>query len=157
MILRVAAALAICLAASAGPLHAHPLHTSVTIVHAIAGSDSVVLSVRVFEDDFTRASNVFGRSRGLAGSRARAAYVAHTLVLNSARGERIALRPCGEKRMNDMLWLCFAGQGAISGGSISNRLMFDTFRDQINVVRTLSPRRRESMLFAQGDPPRRVN
>ncbi len=76
--------------------------------------------------------------------------------LTDRRGIPLLLSPCGERRVNEMLWLCFQGKGEILGGSLTNRLMFETFDDQVNIVQAALSRRKTSFLFTKKDAARRV-
>lgn len=146
----------IALVALAPTARAHPLHTSMTVMHYDARSRSVVLSVRVFEDDFTRSAAQFGRAGGVSGSRARQAYVKEMVRIVDGAGKGVVLTPCGERRVGDMLWLCFQGRGQLAGGTVASRLLFETFNDQVNIVQAVGPARRANILFTRGDRGKRI-
>jgi hypothetical protein len=65
---------------------------------------------------------------------------------------------CGGKRVGDLMWLCFRGRmsSSASGSSVSSKLLFDKYRDQINIVQATYDGRRTSMLFTDGEGEKRL-
>lgn len=140
---------------------AHPLHTSLAeLVHEPA-TRTVRVSLRVFVDDFTTAT--VAHSRWLAsrkppravpaGQSPYVTYALAALTINDARGKRVALASCGGRRSGDLMWLCFRGAAprGLAGFKVSSRVLFDLYRDQINMVQTMHGGRKASFLFTRGD------
>lgn len=140
-------------------LAAHPLHTSMTEVVSNR-SGTIELSLRVFADDFTRAAAEHWRRHGRtgAGNAPLADYAAHSLAIADQSGQPIATAFCGIRTAGDMLWICLRTQAPRrdSGFQIVNRVLFEVFDDQINVVRAKHDGRTISLLFTPGDLPATV-
>jgi hypothetical protein len=138
---------------------AHPLHTSLTELTFDPRSGVVSLSLRVFVDDFTAAANEWSRrSKGPEGNAALAGYSLATFLLDDAAGKRVSLTPCGGKRVGDLMWLCFRGRmsSPLKGATVSSNILFDKYRDQINIVQTPYGGTKTNLLFTPGTPPKRL-
>lgn len=138
---------------------AHPLHTSLAEVVYDATTGAVQLSLRVFVDDYTRASIAFQQKHPSVTPASAAktqsplvAYALASLVLSDSRGRRVSFASCGGKRVGDLMWLCFRGQSAPGGGlHVMSQVLFDNFKDQINIVQASSGDRRVNLLFTPGE------
>jgi hypothetical protein len=138
---------------------AHPLHTSLAELSFDPRSGIVSLSLRVFVDDFTAASNEWSRrSNRPGGGAALAGYSLATFLLNDASGRRVAMTPCGGKRVGDLMWLCFHGRltSQLKGATVSSNIMFEKYRDQINIVQASYEGRKTNLLFTPGDGPKKI-
>lgn len=120
----------------ARPAFAHPLHTSLAQVSVTDGTVNV--SLRVFADDYTAASH----ARLID-------YAIANFIVRDSRGNAIKLTSCGDKRVGDLMWLCFRGSGVIA--TIESRVMFDKFKDQINIVQSSMNGRTRNLLFTPGE------
>lgn len=151
-----AAALLACGAAT--PALAHPLHTTITQV-AFRG-DSLRAIIRVFADDFGRAVHGLGAgdpAPTAVSDSAAAAYVRSRFTITGAGGRLVTLRWCGMERREGAYLMCVAGAaGRMAGTSVHSRLHWELYADQVNIVQATSGRRRETLLFLRGDPPRRL-
>lgn len=136
---------------------AHPLHTSLAELAYDTGTGAVQLSLRVFVDDFSRAAIAFQKKHGGVKSASAGpaqspliGYAIASFVLTDARGRRVAFTSCGGKRVGDLMWLCFKGQ---SSGPLRvvSEVLFDTYRDQINIVRASSAGKTTNLLFTPGE------
>lgn len=142
--------------ASPAAAGAHPLHTSLAELSYDSRSGRLAVSLRVFVDDFTTAS---ARRRQILASRGGSSrqsplvdYALESLGIADASGRRIALQPCGGRRVGDLMWLCFSG--IAPRGSrlrVTNRVLFDLYRDQINIVKAVADGRTTNLLFVPGD------
>jgi hypothetical protein len=138
---------------------AHPLHTSLAELSFDSHSGIVSVSLRVFVDDFTAASNEWSRrSKGPDGGAALAGYSLATLRLRDASGRLVAMTPCGGKRVGDLMWLCFRGRmtSQLEGATVSSSILFEKYRDQINIVQASYEGRRTNLLFTSGDGPKKI-
>jgi hypothetical protein len=145
---------------------AHPLHTSLAELVVDQKTGTVQLSLRVFVDDFTKASIAFqqknniGRPASSAGQPSPLiVYAASGFQLTDSRSRRVALTSCGGKRVGDLMWLCFRGQmlPGSEGFRVSSNVMFDTFRDQINIVQASYGTKKVNLLFTPGEGPKPVS
>lgn len=142
--------------AAAGPVVAHPIHSTLTeIVYEDAGH-AVRVSIRVFADDFGAAVARHagpGAAGGPAGDDAVQRYVAARLTVADRSGRPIPLRWCGQRRQGNLMWLCLSGTSpaGLAGGRVRNRLLVDAFDDQVNIVQTRAAGRRQTILFSGGD------
>jgi hypothetical protein len=138
---------------------AHPLHTSLAELRFDSRNGTVALSLRVFVDDFTAASNEWRRRSGVAtGSSALIGYSLATFLLKDASGKRVVLTSCGGKRVGDLMWLCFRGRVSpqLKGSTVSSNILFDKYSDQINIVQATYEGRRANLLFTPGAGPKKI-
>lgn len=138
---------------------AHPLHTSLAELTYDARTGAVQVSLRVFVDDFTRAAIAFQQkqsaARPVSATPAQSPLVGYSLasfVLTDSRGQRVSFMSCGGKRVGDLMWLCFRGQAAPGGRlRVLSQVLFDNFKDQINIVQASSGDRHANLLFTPGE------
>ena len=115
---------------------AHPLHTSLAELTYDARTGAVQLSLRVFVDDFTRASVAFQQKqravRTVSTGPAQSPLVTYALasfLLTDSRGRSVALASCGGKRVGDLMWLCFRAQAAPGEKlRVLSQVLFDNFK-----------------------------
>jgi hypothetical protein len=123
---------------------AHPLHTSLAQVEVNTRNRTVSVSLRVFADDFTKAA-----------ARARLslpAYVATTFKIFDDSGTQVPMQSCGEKHVGDLIWLCFVAKTPEPKSiTLWSGVLFETFKDQINVVQTTIDGKKGNLLFIPGD------
>jgi hypothetical protein len=138
---------------------AHPLHTSLAELSFNEQNAIVDVSIRVFADDFVAAANEWSRR---AGDRSTGSplvgYALANFSLVDRSGRRIAMTSCGGKRVGDLMWLCFRGRmsSTPSGSSVSNNILFDKYRDQINIVQATYQGRKTNLLFTGGEGAKRL-
>ena len=141
---------------------AHPLHTSLAQLAYDPKTGAVQLSLRVFVDDFTRASIAFQQKHGAVRPASAGpaqspliGYAVASFVVTDARGRRVAFTSCGGKRVGDLMWLCFKGQ---SSGPLRvvSEVLFDTYRDQINIVQASSAGKTTNLLFTPGESAKAI-
>lgn len=138
---------------------AHPLHTSLAEMTYDTKTGAVQLSLRVFVDDFTRAAIAFQKKqnaiRPASATAAQSPLIQYSLasiVLTDSRGARVSFASCGGKRVGDLMWLCFRGQAAPGGRlRVLSQVLFDNFKDQINIVQASSGDRHANLLFTPGE------
>lgn len=140
----------------AGVAHAHPLHTSFAEITYDASSRAVVISLRVFADDLAKASSAYRVRLSSKGDRVispHIVYAAASFRIADDAGRPLTLDSCGEKQVGDLMWLCFRAQVAARPKSllVSSRILFDVYKDQINVVQATLGNRKSSSLFTLGD------
>ncbi len=134
---------------------AHPLHTTWTELSYGPDGRTIEVSVRVFVDDLRAA---LGREVTDASA---FAYLASAVAVTDRAGRPLALAWCGMRRTGDVVWLCLrapapAGVSGLAGFGVEVRVLFEVYRDQINIVQASSEGRRTSLLFSRGDRPKRV-
>lgn len=143
---------------------AHPLHTSLAGLTYDAKTGAVQLSLRVFVDDFSRAAVAFQQKQNAAravsaGSRQSPliGYALASFVLTDSRNRRVVFSSCGAKRVGDLMWLCFRGQAAPGGRlRVLSQVLFDNFKDQINIVQASSGDRHGNLLFTPGESAKSI-
>lgn len=141
---------------------AHPLHTTLSEVTIDPSRHAVRAVVRVFVDDLNA-----GLTHQRPGSRptqagaieAQAtAYVLASFSVLDRGATPVALRSCGVRRNQELLWVCF--EGNISGDSrelaLRNAVLCDVFSDQVNIVQVGDGTNKRSVLFARGDGTKRL-
>lgn len=129
------------------PARAHPLHTTLTEVSSGPTPGTVRLMIRVFADDFGRASRVANGGRSDP-----ALYLRRAVgVFDGTRA--LPLRSCGVRQSGGMLWLCLEADApsSLSTLRLRNAILCELFDDQVNVVRSLLGSSPRSVLFTRGD------
>ena len=143
------------IAASAAAAFAHPLHTTLTEVTLADGSVQIV--VRAFIDDFsaavTRRATPPGAPIPTPADSAAARYLGETVVLTDAVGRRVPLEVAGMHRTDDLVWITLRAPAlrSIAGARLTNRVLFERWDDQVNIVQTAVGARRQTLLFTKRD------
>lgn len=136
----------------------HPLHTSLTELRYDPASRTVQVQLRVFATDLQAVTVPRGAPPAAQVSDAAAlAYVNGRFAL-SAGPTRLPLRWCGMRRGGDLFWICLRAPApsGLGGLQVQNRLLYELFEDQVNIVQVVEGGRRQSMIFTRGDGPRRL-
>ena len=152
----------------AHPLEAHPLHTSLAEITYDAAAKEMRVSVRVFIDDFTKASTAYAAGRAAAARAAKSPvsnespllmYARASFVVADRGGHVLSLASCGGKRVGDLMWICFHTHAPpdLSGFRVEDRILFDLYADQINIVQATYGGRKVSLLFTRGDGFKRLD
>lgn len=149
IVCRAVLAAAVALPLARGTANAHPLHTTMTEITAGPAPGALHIVIRVFADDFQRASAPVGGDV--------MAYLRRTFVLRS--GARVlSLRPCGTRRSGELLWICVDASAPSANSPIELRdaLLCELYDDQVNLVRSLVGTVPRSILFTRGDRPKPI-
>ena len=136
--------------------YSHPLHTTLTEV-TVAPDGGVQIVLRAFVDDFSAA--IAGHKGPLAtpvatpSDSAAARYLAGTVGLVDAAGRRAPLVVAGIRRTGDLVWVTLRAPGLrnIAGARLTNRVLFDRYDDQVNIVQTSISGRRQTLLFTKSE------
>jgi hypothetical protein len=128
---------------------AHPLHSSVTEVCA-DGRGSVQVAIRLYADDLRSATGVADR---LPPDSAVARYVRGRFALRDGSDRPVLLRWDGLTRHDDAVVIRLQGTltGGLAGARVTDLLLTERFRDQVNVVRASWPGGSATLLFTHGD------
>jgi hypothetical protein len=168
----------------AQPIEAHPLHTSLAEITYDPAAREIRVSVRVFVDDFSRASSAYaatksaaatGSGQGATGNGRRVTgngqrvtdknespllmYARASFMIADRAGRSLSLASCGGKRVGDLIWICFH-TSAPSGPArfqVADRILFDLYADQINIVQATYGGKKVSLLFTHGDGFKRLD
>lgn len=129
-----------------GLLAAHPMHTSVAELTEQASTHSVVVTLRVFADDFGMVAP------GGLGDAAKA-YVRTHFELRRPTGQQVALRWDGASRAGDVVQIRLRAElrAGLSGTRVRATLLCERFPDEVNIVRATYGGRTASLLFTRGD------
>jgi hypothetical protein len=156
MVIRAAMAALLALAILAPRAYSHPLHTTLTEV-SIAPDGGVQIVLRAFVDDFSAA--IAGRKETSAPpvttptDSATARYLAQVVTLTDAAGRRAPLVVSGIRRTGDLVWVTLRAPGvrSVSGARLTNRVLFERYDDQVNIVQTSIAGRRQTLLFTKSE------
>jgi len=134
---------------------AHPLHTTLSEL-TVAPDGTVQIVLRAFIDDFAAAVTGVPPRPGVIPTPADTAiarYLAQTVVLTDAAGRTAALTVTGTRRTGDLVWVTLrAPTGrATSWRRLTNRVLFERWDDQVNIVQTTVGTRRQTLLFTRGN------
>jgi hypothetical protein len=133
---------------------AHPIHSTLTEIRHDPAARTLNVSVRVFADDFGEALK---RRGGPPRSWEAAAFAYAATHFTLAEGRRaLPFTWCGARRQGIVVWLCLRARAPAATGrlTVHNRMHFELFEDQVNVVQATLGGRRRSALFTRGDGPK---
>jgi hypothetical protein len=148
------------LAAHPSIAHAHPIHTTLTVVTLDRNGAS--FTIRAFADDF---SAVVARYAGKAAPKDSSVTVADVdryltarFALAGADGKLIAYRTCGVRRERDLYWLCIRVEVPNGGRGMTLRdhLLTELHPDQVNIVQVESAAGKKTLLFTKDNAPRSI-
>ena len=151
MVRCVSTLVALLIVMSAGDLGAHPLHTSYAEI-ARDRSGRLMISIKVFSDDFQSAVGQFARNEASPQSADAMVnrYVERAFVMRASDGNPIALSWCGSRTEGNQLIICAMTSSAVRGTvRVSNSLLFERFADQINIVRWTTPSATRTLVLTQ--------
>jgi hypothetical protein len=153
----VSAVVIVCgVAVSASTAFSHPLHTTLTEITTSADG-SVQIVLRAFIDDFsaavTRRPTPHGMPIPTPADSAAARYLAETVVLTDAAGRRVPLQDADVRRTDDLVWITLRAPTlrSVVGARLTNRVLFERWDDQVNIVQTAVGARRQTLLFTKWD------
>ena len=140
----------------ASTAHSHPLHTTLTEI-SLAPDGQLQIVLRAFVDDFSAA--VAGHSGPMSPpiatptDSAIARYLGGAVSVSDAAGRHIALAVVGTRRSGDLLWVTLRAPvaGRAAGVHLTNRVLFERYDDQVNIVQTSIEGRRQTLLFTKRD------
>jgi hypothetical protein len=148
------------LVATARRAYSHPLHTTLTEV-TFAADGGVELVLRAFVDDFAAAVSgrraVSAATTVMPADSATARYLGGTLVVSDGAGRRLPWRLGGVRRAGDLVWVTLKVPGGgrvrdgVGGPRLTNRVLFETYDDQVNIVQAMVAGRRHTVLFTRRD------
>lgn len=143
---------------------AHRYHTSVTRLEYNATEHLVEITVQSFADDVEAA---LSKANGAAGSvQLDSTAKTNALLLDYLRTvvqlrngvEGLQLEWVGMELKGHSVW--FYLQAKTSAGlsqlNLSNRLLFDLFTDQLNIVNVFSNGKKASLVFKRGDTAKAI-
>ena len=143
---------------------AHRYHTSVTRLEYNAEEHMAEITVQTFADDIEAALGKRNRATGsvrLDGSEKTNAlvldYLRTVFELNSGDAT-IELQWIGMELKGYSVWIYLqakAPQG-LTKTSLRNKLLFDLFADQVNIVNVLNDGKRASLVFKRGDSAKQI-
>lgn len=127
-------------------LAAHPMHTSVAELTEEPSTHSVIVTLRVFADDFGTVAP------GGLGDAAKA-YVRAHFELRSPAGQPVELRWDGAGQAGDVVQIRLRAElpAGLSGTWVRATLLCEQFPDEVNIVRAIYGGRTTSLLFTRGD------
>ena len=141
---------------SASAAFSHPLHTTLTEITTSADG-SVQIVLRAFIDDFsaavTRRPSPQGMPIPTPADSAAARYLGETVVLTDAGGQRVPLQVAGVRRTDDLVWITLRAPTlrSVAGARLTNRVLFERWDDQVNIVQTAIGAHRQTLLFTKRD------
>ena len=142
---------------------AHRYHTSVTRLEYKADERIVEITVQTFADDIETALSKRVGARNIRldpESRTNALllqYLRSTIVLKDGDKE-LELEWIGMELKGHSAWFYLQAKtpAGLSKATLSNRLLFDLFTDQINIVNVFNDGKKSSLTFKRGDTPKAI-
>jgi hypothetical protein len=141
---------------TASRAYSHPLHTTLSEL-TVAPDGTVQIVLRAFVDDFSAA--VVGHTGPMPApvvtppDSATARYLSASVALTDVSGRRVALTLAGVRRSGDLVWLTlrFPASRTATGARLTNRVLFERYDDQVNIVQTFVAGKRRTLLFTKRD------
>jgi hypothetical protein len=134
----------------------HPLHTSVVALVQPTGGPAVEVTVRLFSDDFARATGHPPDRPASITEPEMVAYVrAHLEMVGSDRA--VAPLVFMSRRIDGAtteLHFTTKVTGGLAGVCLQSHLLTEVYSDQLNLVRATFGGRTETVLFLRTDPPK---
>jgi hypothetical protein len=140
--------------AGASTAYSHPLHTTLTEL-SVSSDGSVQIVIRAFVDDFsaavTRRAAPGGAPIATPPDSATARYIGESVILTDGGGRRVTLAVANVRRTDDLLWITLraAALTPVAGARLTNRLLFERWDDQVNIVQSSVGARRQTLLFTK--------
>ena len=142
---------------------AHRYHTSVTRMEFKAEERVVELTLQTFADDIEVA---LSQRSGVANVRLGPEpktnalllqYLRSTFVLKNGE-EELELEWVGMELKGHSVWFYLQAKAPAGVGqlTLSNRLLFDVFTDQFNIVNVFNRGKKGSLTFKRGDPSKAI-
>jgi hypothetical protein len=134
----------------------HPLHTTLSEV-TIAPDGRLQIVLRAFVDDFAAAvaarAPVAAASTITPADSSTARYLGGALVMSDAAGRRVPLVLVTTRRSGDLIWVTLRAPSVRStaGVRLTNRILFERYQDQVNIVQTSVEGRRQTLLFTKSE------
>ena len=152
----IAMLVSIAIGVTASRAYSHPLHT--TLSELTVGPDgSVQIVLRAFVDDFAAA--VVGHAGPMPApvatppDTATARYLGASVALTDVAGQRVVLTLAEVRHSGDLVWLTLRSPGSrtAAGARLTNRVLFERYDDQVNIVQTSVAGKRRTLLFTKRD------
>ncbi|MFN8059076.1 MAG: DUF6702 family protein [Vicinamibacterales bacterium] len=154
---------AVACASTIGPsapraLDAHAFHASYTLVERNAQTSGLELTLRIFADDLETALSAASGRRVKVDETPDVdalilSYVRAAFEMRRPDGTAAALTWVGKEVRVDTVWIYVeaAGPPALEGCRVRNRVLFEQFADQVNLVQTKDGAIRHTLTFRKGD------
>jgi hypothetical protein len=138
------------------PVALHKYYTSIMHAEYNAETKSLEVSARIFADDLEQAlakrnkKNIHLETGKNAGAQV-LAYLQDTFQLKDAKGEIKKLSWVGMETKVDVVWVYFEIKlpEGLAGAQLRNRLLFELFPEQVNVVQYVDGKRKIELVFKQ--------
>lgn len=142
---------------------AHRYHTSVTRLEYNAEEHLTEITVQTFADDIEAAlsKRSGGRNVRLDGAKETNAlvldYLRTAFELKSGDAA-VELQWIGMELKGYTVWIYLQARApaGLSKASLRNKLLFDLFADQVNIVNVLNDGKRTSLVFKRGDAAKEI-
>lgn len=137
---------------------AHKFYTSLTEVELNRETRSLEITMRVFADDLENALSKRAGTRVYLDKtpgvdRQILAYVNDSFELKNKNGQAKRLIWVGKEVKVDAVWLYIEAPmpEGLDGAQLRNRLLFEMFAEQVNIVDLKDRERRANLVFAASD------
>lgn len=144
--------------------YAHRYHTSVTRLDYKAEERVFEITVQTFADDVEAA---LSKRAGVPNVRLDPQSKTNALLLQYLRStfvlkqgeEELELEWIGMELKGHSVWFYMQAKApaGLSQTTLSNRLLFDVFTDQINIVNVFNSGKKSSLTFKRGDTPKAIS
>ncbi len=153
---------ALFLCSAAAP--AHEYYVSVTQIQYNPAEKTLEISIRLFTDDLEKALAAENNDRPVRitnndqNNAVVEKYMRKHFVLTDSRRQPKPWKYIGKENEADATWIYLEipQEGSLSGFSLRNDLLMDTFRDQVNIVNIRINSDKKTLLYKKGKPVQNI-
>lgn len=143
--------------------NSHKIHVSVAQLEFNQKAQSVEIVIRVYADDLENALSQHAKrqvkldpanaSKDKRVGEAVIAYLRDNFELKNKEGHLVKLNWVGLEWQVDMFWLYAEAKmlNGLDGSQLRNRVFFDLYEDQVNIVNTKIQNKQVGLMFEQKD------
>lgn len=148
----------LCICSFAYTASAHKFYVSITQIEYNKQEKNAEIIIRIFADDLENAlGKRTGRSVKIGQTedfdKKALAYLRDSFELRNRSGQVVKFNWVGKEVQTDMIWIYIEAKmpEGLGGAQLRNRILFEIFPDQVNIVNTKFNGRQTGLMFQQGD------
>jgi hypothetical protein len=148
----------LCLCSFSYSASAHKFYVSTSQIEYNQQEKNAEIIIRIFADDLENAlGKRAGRSVKIGQTedfdKLALAYLRDTFELRNRSGQIVKLNWVGKEVQTDMVWIYVEAKmpEGLSGAQLRNRILFEMFSEQVNIVNTKFNGKQTGLMYQQGD------
>lgn len=148
----------LCLYSFAYSTSAHKFYVSITQIEYNQKEKNAEIIIRIFADDLENAlGKRAGRSVKIGQTedfdKLALAYLRETFEFRNRSGQAVKFNWVGKEVQTDMVWIYIEAKmpEGLGGAQLRNRILFEMFSEQVNIVNTKFNGKQTGLMYQQGD------